>query len=222
MYFTYLPIEIQFIIVRLIEKEDLYFFSLASSHCKNLCKYITKHTPSEKLYYTTKFIKSKCMKTIPRCVQVVNDGIVHLPCWILDKDLEHFRGIPRLNLNMCKKITDTGLAQLTGIQSLHLNSVNITDAGLKYLSGIQSLHLKSVNITDAGLKYLSGIKELTCVEDGITDDGLQFLKGIKILRLPRNNRITNVGLVHLKGVHEVDLCGNMKTLERNLFFKCHT
>jgi hypothetical protein len=60
----------------------------------------------------------------------------------------------------CDRITDAGLAHLTGIHTLDMSGwrMRITDAGLAHLTGIHTLACGyCTRITDAGLAYLTGI-----------------------------------------------------------------
>ena len=78
------------------------------------------------------------------------------------------------------KVTDKGLAHLTGMKNLsrlHLENTAITDAGLdslKGLSNLEYLNLYNTAITDAGLAKLSGLKKLKKIfvwQTKITDAG---------------------------------------------------
>ena len=51
-----------------------------------------------------------------------------------------------LNIEECARITDAGLAHLTGIHSLEMREcTGITDAGLAHLTGIHTLNMWRCN-----------------------------------------------------------------------------
>src|SRR5688572_10327493 len=83
---------------------------------------------------------------------------------ITDADLRHLRSFPRLNhlvLKNCRKVTDAGLGELTGLANLrylYLNDTPITDAGLVHLAGLgklEELSLTHTQVTGPGLLQLS-------------------------------------------------------------------
>ena len=67
-----------------------------------------------------------------------------------------------LNIVGCARITDAGLAHLTGIHTLVMHGcAQITDAGLAHLTGIHTLDMCCCErITDVGLAHLTGIHTL--------------------------------------------------------------
>jgi hypothetical protein len=110
-----------------------------------------------------------------------------------------------------KHVTDTDLAHLRGLKSLHflaLGRTQITDAGvahLRELDGLQGLGFDGAQIGDAGLQHLgrlTSLQVLTLDDTHITDAGLAHL-----IDLPRleslslcNTAVTDSGLAQLKGL----------------------
>lgn len=113
---------------------------------------------------------------------------------LTDKGLAHRGKLPRiyeLHLSWNKGITDAGLAELKGLDSLFhldLSGTNITDAGLVHLKGLKSLgdlDLTSTKITDAGLVHLAAFTKLGSLSlsrTRVTDAGLLHLVGMRNLR----------------------------------------
>ena len=114
--------------------------------------------------------------------------------------------IPGLALGSATDSDMQHLADLTGLQQLHLGGTRITDAGLaslKALRELQRLNLSRTQITDAGLAHLKGLTKLRVLRLGgtkITDAGLVHLQALTELQLLelQGDAITNAGLVHLK------------------------
>lgn len=78
------------------------------------------------------------------------------------------------------KVTDKGLAHLSGMKSLsrlHLENTPVTDAGLDHLKGLSNLeylNLYGTQVTDAGIMKLAGLKKLKKVflwQSKVTDAG---------------------------------------------------
>jgi len=83
------------------------------------------------------------------------------------------------------QITDTDLAQLSGLTNLrvlHLEKTPTTDAMLGHLKGLKNLvylNVYGTQVTDAGLpqlKDLAGLKSLYVFETKVTDAGIAALK----------------------------------------------
>ena len=73
-----------------------------------------------------------------RCANVVGRGVS-------DADLAFLSGVTEVRADFfeCVRITDAGLAHLTGIHTLDmLGCPGITDAGLTHLAGIDSLDMR--------------------------------------------------------------------------------
>jgi hypothetical protein len=107
------------------------------------------------------------------------------------------------------KVTDAGLKDLAGLQSLQvlrLSFTPVTDAGLKELAGLKSLQvlsLHSTSVTDAGLKELAGFKSLQAMDLGgtkVTDEGLKELARLKSLDslYLRDTKVTDAGVKELR------------------------
>ncbi len=137
-----------------------------------------------------------------------------------DADLErHLKG--RKNLTELwlglTDITDAGLAQLKGITSLKLltldGDIHITDAGLEHLKGLENLErldIEASYITDAGLAHLKSLTKLRHLSirsmmngtTRVSDNGLAYLEamkkleGLDLVSIP----ITDAGLPHLQGL----------------------
>ena len=113
---------------------------------------------------------------------------------LTDKGLAHRGKLPKiheLHLSWNNGITDAGLADLKGLDSLEhldLSGTNITDAGLVHLKGLKSLgnlDLTSTNVTDAGLVHLATFPKLGSLSlsrTRVTDAGLLHLAGMRNLR----------------------------------------
>ena len=114
-------------------------------------------------------------------------------------------------------ITDAGLAQLKGITSLKLltldGDIHISDAGLEHLKGLENLErlfLEASYITDTGLAHLKSLRKLRQLSirsmmvgtTRVSDNGLAHLEAMKKLEgLDLDNiPITDAGLGHLRGL----------------------
>ena len=108
-------------------------------------------------------------------------------------------------------LVDADLAKLVGVKEVHLDLrgwQRITDAGLAHLTGaVRTLNIEGcAQITDAGLAHLTGIHTLNiwgCAQ--ITDAGLVNLTGIHTLNIWGCAQITDAGLAHLTGIHTLDM-----------------
>jgi len=89
--------------------------------------------------------------------------------------------IQKFDLGVNQKVTDAGLANLTDLNVLFLNSTPVTDAGLAHLSdltGLTELSLNNTAVGDAGLKHLHGLTNLRVVyatKTKVTADGIAAL-----------------------------------------------
>jgi hypothetical protein len=102
-----------------------------------------------------------------------------------------------------------GLARMSGLRALNLNTAAITDDELELvgrLTGLQDLDLSTTDITDAGLHHLSGLtdmRHLRIKETRITDAGLRLLAPMSVLETINLRRldITDAGLLDLAQHH---------------------
>ena len=145
--------------------------------------------------------------------QVTAAGLVHL---------KGLTSLQELHL-MDNQIIDAGLVhlkELTSLQKLDLSNTQITDAGLVHLKGVtqlQTLNLFRTQITDAGLGHLAGmnLQRLTIPQEAKTDIGLKhYLAALDPKVDPRLSggwTITDAGLVHLKGVTQLQTLNLFRT-----------
>jgi len=116
------------------------------------------------------------------------------------------------------QVTDAGVECLRGmpkLRYLHLSNSKITDRSLETLGNIPSLEGLSMqfnHFTDRGLSHLAGLKKLTSLwvcspnkdesPERISDAGLVHLKGLTNLEDLgiQNTLVTDAGLEHLKGL----------------------
>jgi hypothetical protein len=93
------------------------------------------------------------------------------------EDLSMFQYVEKIDLQMCRLITDNMLKDLK----------NVTCINLYGCSGI----------TDVGLKYLKNIKEINLTGcHKITNNGLKKLRDVKFIDISYCHKITGEGLVH--------------------------
>lgn len=132
-----------------------------------------------------------------------NDARLDVSLHLCDKEVkdDHLAllkefSVPVLWLNLARtKITDAGLANISGIKSLeklHLEKTGIGDEGLKHLKNLENLtylNLYSTQVTDAGLEHLKNLKKLRRLylwESKVTDAGVATLQkelpDVKIIR----------------------------------------
>ncbi|MCC6126740.1 MAG: hypothetical protein IT426_17395 [Pirellulales bacterium] len=111
---------------------------------------------------------------------------------ITDDGLKHVGTMPNLewlDLSQVETITGRGLKYLVGLplRELSLSRTIITDEDMVYvgdLSGLETLFLNSPNITDKGIKHLARLKRLKTLflcEMKITDNCLPYLCQLKEL-----------------------------------------
>jgi Leucine-rich repeat (LRR) protein len=120
------------------------------------------------------------------------------------------------------RITDAELAQLQGLTSLRvlsLDKTRVTDAGLPHLQGLtslQGLSLVNAHITDAALAELKGLTNLRQLDlDGtqVTDAGLVHLQGLTGLQelYLADTQVTDAGLAHLQQLTSLQGLGLINT-----------
>ena len=100
--------------------------------------------------------------------------VLHLPFTGLnDKQLTTLKPLTNLkilNLNNCRGLTDTGLANLSAfkqLETLDLTSTGMTDDGLKPLAAcadLRSLNLKFTRVQGSGLRHLAALNRLASIE----------------------------------------------------------
>ncbi len=91
-----------------------------------------------------------CLPHLQRLTQLRILYLGGLP--IQDHDLAVLRELPQLDVSLCPRITDAGLAALAdlpALETLHLNAIPITDAGLPHLHKLKTL--KSLNLTETAV-----------------------------------------------------------------------
>ena len=100
------------------------------------------------------------------------------------------------------RVTDSGLAHLTGLNELewlHLGGTEVSDAGLAHLSALSKLallDLTGTRVTDAGLEHLRGLPNLQRLHLGrtkVTDAGERALTQASAGRI----RVHRAGFLHL-------------------------
>jgi Leucine-rich repeat (LRR) protein len=105
------------------------------------------------------------------------------------EQLANLTGLEELHLDVCP-LTDEALASLrhlTALKVLNLGSTRLTGAGLKHLAGLthlESLHLSGTEVDDAGLEHLKGLRSLRKLDVGFTrvqGAGLEHLKNLPLL-----------------------------------------
>jgi hypothetical protein len=135
-----------------------------------------------------------------------------------DADVSHlqaFGGLKELRLQRVP-VTDSGLQQLIGIQSLthlRLDSSRVTDAGLAHLArltSLRSLYLNCPQVTDQGLERLKPLMHMSALsldQTQIGDAGLAHLAAFeKLVQLGlRDTPITDAGLAALKGCTKLEV-----------------
>ena len=122
------------------------------------------------------------------------------------------RGLQRLDLSDCPKLTDGGLellAPLARLERLELaNGHRLTNRGLAHVSCLRGLtHLDlsgCTKITDAGLVHLGKLERLVYLDlsqcESITDAGLEHLRSLTALRTLHLHcaKVTGKGLTRLQ------------------------
>jgi hypothetical protein len=119
------------------------------------------------------------------------------------------------------EISDEGLKHIRGLvnlKNLHIDSSRVTDAGFLALAGMTKLDhlvLQSHSFSDRGFTTVAGMKDLTwlCVGGSkgspslISDDGLALVTSMKNLTNLQlsHSRVTDKGLVHLKGLTKMTI-----------------
>jgi hypothetical protein len=154
--------------------------------------------------------------SIAYCTGITDAGFVHLQ-GVSVLDITEGSIESRYNTRYPGNYTDAALSNLRGIHTLIMNGqCNFTDAGFANLVGINTLEMGGcLGLTDVALSHLHGIKKLnvSCyatiygdvLGPRITDAGLVHLRGIHTLFAINQNGITDAGLVHLRGIHTLDI-----------------
>lgn len=152
-------------------------------------------------------------KANPSAEAVNLNGRTDIP----DEDFVHLRGIKKLGISNCTKLSDAAFQYLEGIHTLYMNGCNqttITDAAFVHLKGIHTLHMRGCNqntITDAAFANLKGIHTLNlnwCHQRTITDAAFEHLTGIHKLEMMGTapDTVTGAAFQHLRGIHELNAC----------------
>lgn len=123
--------------------------------------------------------------------------ITHREGGFKDDDLRLFSGLEFLET---LRILD-GEIQMSGGEA----PPKVTDEGIAHLSGLRSLKkllLTNTGLTDEGMPHLSqltNLEQLILAGTGVSDDGLQHLANLNKLRYLdlSTTRITDAGLAHL-------------------------
>jgi Leucine-rich repeat (LRR) protein len=136
-----------------------------------------------------------------------------------DEDLLHVRRLRRLeglDVRGSGRITDAGLARLSGLSNLRgldLSETPVTDAGMAHLGGLTGLvelNRDDTAITDAGLVHIRPMKRMNVLSmsrSGITGAGLVHLQGFSKLRILNLNycAISDSELVHLEKLRNLQI-----------------
>lgn len=129
----------------------------------------------------------------------------------LMREAGRLRNLERLTLIGCTKVTDAGIAELSGcraLRRLELDACGMKGAGLSSLSRLGRLRVLSLRllpIEDDELRPLAemdGLEELYLESVGITDAGLVHLGGLTGLRGLElsSTHVTEAGLARLAGL----------------------
>jgi Leucine-rich repeat (LRR) protein len=133
-----------------------------------------------------------------------------------DEEMAKVKGLHCTIIYAGPKVTDAGLANLQGMNSLkelYLNNRRFTAAGLNYLKDLNKLEwldLRGTPITDEGLAYLKGLsslKRLDLSNTKVGDAGLVHIKELKSLDslFLSGTQITDAGLSNLKDLNNLVL-----------------
>ena len=131
--------------------------------------------------------------------------------------LPHLEALPDLKGVYLDKTqaTDEGMRHIGGLKKLEVlmiwDTSEITDVGashLKNLTKLKCLHLSNSRISDKSLKTFSQIprlEDLSLQGSQFSDEGLAYVKDMRQLKrlgigLGNNRKITDEGLIHLKGL----------------------
>lgn len=125
--------------------------------------------------------------------------------------LADLRGVKQITLYDRKRITDAGLAHLSGmtdLRKLALNGTSVTGPGLRHIAQLRKLELLSLDntpVTDEGLAHLRDLRSLKMLfmsDTKISDEGLRQLTHLSHLDSLEdlqfsNTNVTDEGLKHL-------------------------
>ena len=125
--------------------------------------------------------------------------------------LERLADVRQLTLSNRKKITDAGLAHLTGMTHLNvlvLDGTSVAGPGLHHLRELKQLEgltFASTPLTDDGLAHLAALPKLKWLhlsDTMISDEGLRHLAGLQSLEWLElvNTAISDAGLKHLESL----------------------
>jgi len=109
--------------------------------------------------------------------------------------------------------TDKGLAHLTDVYSIRIESRKVTDTGLSYLTKAKKIYLYleyNNRITDEGLKYLANAEHITLVLNfKITDDGLKYLENVPSIDIRRFSDVhTQTWYYRSNNMNAISVTGN--------------
>lgn len=127
----------------------------------------------------------------------------------LAKYLPRFKFLRALNLERsdCSDATLAYLKDATGLVQCNFFSSHIEGAGFKYLTSLDKLEVLNVEscaLKDEYLPYLTKLKNLQFLligGAGLTDKSMKIIgncAGLRSLKMPKNQKVTDVGLAHLK------------------------
>jgi hypothetical protein len=108
-----------------------------------------------------------------------------------------------------------GLAKLTELERIQIDTSSVTDAGFAHLAGLEklnSLQITAPQLTDAGLEHLAGLtnlEDLWLPDSKITGPGLSHLTGLSELKSVAldNAPVTDAGLVYLAQLRKLEDLG---------------
>lgn len=150
-------------------------------------------------------------------VEIINEE-EHVDLSFL-RDLPELRSLNLLWTSGCSDEALRSLGSMRHLKSLTLSSTGAGDVALEYiepLRELQWLDLDDTRVTDAGLKHLKGmtqLQRLSLRNLDISDEGMAQLQGLTgLMDLNVSNvtpkegtrRITDAGLVYLKGMTRLD------------------
>jgi hypothetical protein len=143
-------------------------------------------------------------------------NIYHTFMALEDSDFKHLKAFPELRKLRCNVYSHPDLAlrhigELTGLEELYLEGLDITDLNLRHLAGLTNLRVLKLSFTDVmgyGLRYLRGmvhLRYLSLVFSEVGSSGLRHLSGLvnlEVLDLFKT-RVSSTGLRHLSGLTEL-------------------
>ena len=128
---------------------------------------------------------------------------------VTDACFPYLKGVLKLDMSWCRKITDASFIHLNGIKELNICGTKVTDSAFEHLSGIHTLNMNWCNkVTDSAFVYLKGVKELYMVGcTKVTESAFKNLSGILILDMSGYNKVTDVIFEYLNGIHTLTIAG---------------